>query len=83
MLAVVILIFVLANFGRIIVVSSALATLGLVVAGIIVLVALPVEVRNVILAFAAVAAFGYWTHVDKRFLIPDNKAKQHNSAKHD
>ena len=45
--------------------------------GLILLVALPAEVRNVILIAAAgiavVAAFGYWTHVDKRFLIPDDK----------
>ena len=82
LLAVVILIFVLANIGWVILGLSVLATVGLAAAGVIVLVALPAEYRNVVLAgllitvgFAAVGAFGYWTHVDKRFLIPDDKAK--------
>lgn len=87
LLAIVMLIFLLANFGQIIVALSALATLGLFVAGIIVLVALPAELRNTMLIVAggigAVAAFGYWTHADKRSLIADDEAKQHMSAERD
>jgi hypothetical protein len=66
-----------ANFGRILLGLSVLATVCFAVGALILLVALPAEVRNVILIAAAgiavVAAFGYWTHVDKRFLIPDDK----------
>jgi hypothetical protein len=83
LLAVVILIFVLANFGWVVVGLSALAMAGLAAGGVIVLVALPADYRNEILAmllvalgFAAVGAFGYWTHVDKRFLLPDDKPGQ-------
>lgn len=90
MLAIAILFIFLANFSWIIVALSALAALGLVVAGIIVLLALPAEFRNVILAgliacggFAVVAAPEYWTHVDRRFLVPDDdKAKPPNLAEH-
>jgi hypothetical protein len=77
LLAIVILIFVLANFGWIIVGLSALATLGMAVGTIVLLVALPADARNAILIVAggcaAVVAFGYWSHFDKRFLLPDDK----------
>jgi hypothetical protein len=77
LLAVVILIFVFANFGRVILVLSVLATVCLAAGVVIVLIALPAELRNTILIAAAgivaVAAFGYWTHVDKRFLLPKDK----------
>jgi hypothetical protein len=81
LLAAVILIFVLANIVWIVLGLSILATAGVAAVGVVALVALPSDFRNAALAallvavgVAAVFAFGYWTHVDKRFLIPNDKS---------
>jgi hypothetical protein len=70
LLAVVILIFVLANFGRIILGLSILFAVVVVVVAIFVLAELPSDIRNasliVVALAAALVAFGYWTHHDKR-----------------
>ncbi len=77
LLAAVILIFVLANIGWIVLGLSILATAGLAAVGTVVLMALPSDFRNAALIVAVglvvIFAFGYWTQVDRRFLIPDDR----------
>jgi hypothetical protein len=74
LLAVFILIFVLANVRWIVLGLSAIFTIGMLIATIALILFLPSDVRGAILiimlGIAAVSAFGYWTHVDKRFLLP-------------
>jgi hypothetical protein len=77
LIAIAVLVLVLAYFGWILLGLSVLFAMGLVAGGVAVLVALPSDGRNAILIMAgvvvAVAAFGYWTHHDKRFLLPDDR----------
>jgi hypothetical protein len=54
---------------------------GYALAGGIALISfLPSDVRGTILILmlgvAAISAFGYWTHVDKRFLLPEDKSNR-------
>ncbi len=84
-LAIVVLIFVLANFGWIVVGLSAIFAVGVVVVvvvGTVLVFSLPTDNRNailvILLGIAAVSAFGYWTHVDKRFLLPDDDPNKDN-----
>jgi hypothetical protein len=74
-LAIFALIFVLANFGRIVVVLSAILLLMIASLSTIFIFALPSDARNailiVILAIAALSVFAYWTHVDKRFYLSE------------
>jgi hypothetical protein len=48
--------------------------------GIALILFLPSDVRGTILILmlgvAAISAFGYWTHVDKRFLLPEDKSNR-------
>jgi hypothetical protein len=81
-LAIVVLIFVLASFGWIVVGLSAIFAAGIVVLGTVLVFSLPTDNRNtiliILLGLAAVSAFGYWTHVDKRFLLPDDDSNKDN-----
>jgi hypothetical protein len=80
LLALFVLVFVLANIGWIVVGLSAIFTIGILIGGVALILFLPSDVRNVllivVLGVAAVSAFGYWTHVDKRFLLPDGKSSK-------
>jgi hypothetical protein len=80
LLAVVILVFVLANFGRIVIGLSAIFAVGIVIASAVFIFSLPTDYRNailiVLLAAAAFSAFAYWTHADKRFHLPGEKRSE-------
>jgi hypothetical protein len=80
LLALFVLVFVLANIGWIVVGLSAIFTIGILIGGVALILFLPSDVRNVllivVLGVAAVSAFGCWTHVDKRFLLPDDKSSK-------
>lgn len=84
-LAVVILILVLASFGRISIGLSIVFLVGLVSVGVVVLLALPAESRFVILGLGGFAgafiAFCYWTHHDKRFPLLAEKMKKYGGVK--
>jgi hypothetical protein len=81
-LAIVVLIFVLANLGRILLGLSAIFAIGIVTVGAVLVFSLPTDSRSailiILLGLAAVSAFGYWTHVDKRFHLPDDDANKGN-----
>ena len=80
LLAIVVLVFVLANIGWIVVGLLAILTIGILIGCVASILVLPSDSRNtiliVVLGVVAVSAFGYWTHTDKRFLLPREKSSK-------
>jgi hypothetical protein len=80
LLAIVILVVVLANFGWIILGLSAILTIGVPIAGVAcIIMFLPPQYTGVLIVMlgaGVIAGIGYWSHTDKRFLLPDDKSSK-------